>query len=218
MLFLTGTLPLLLISRQVSALPAIRQSGSGISVQDAMAGLYNKYLQSQGVTKVAFYPLFGGEREIDFAGVGDSADMYMTNNEIFSTADSLPHMNTFNSTGDLMFSTQYRHFIQALQNATQSTTTPAQSQQLNDLAQNKTVACTTNLTSVTNDAYAEFQKEGGNATITSDVFIQFATQNWGQYTLAKQACDNAQNAYAKAVSPSLTSMRPLSHKILASEH
>ncbi|KAJ7750077.1 hypothetical protein DFH07DRAFT_961495 [Mycena maculata] len=198
MLFHTATLPLLLFSRHASGRPALRQSSAGITVQDAMASVYNTYLGSMGVTNGAFYSLFGGEREIDFSGASDDADTYMTNNIIFQTADSLPHMAPFNSTGDPSFSTGYRHFIQALQNATQDSQTPAQSQELKSLAQNKTVACTTNFTSVTNDAFSEYQKEGGTGNITSAVFIQFATQDWGQYTLAKQACEAAQNAYAKA--------------------
>ncbi|KAJ7750045.1 hypothetical protein DFH07DRAFT_775188 [Mycena maculata] len=61
---------------------------------------------------------------------------------------------------------QYRHFIQVLQNATKSTTTPALSQEWKSLAQNKTFACITNFTGVTNDTFSEYPKEGGTGKIT----------------------------------------------------
>ncbi|KAJ6469671.1 hypothetical protein DFH09DRAFT_1111104 [Mycena vulgaris] len=144
MLFLAATLPLFLLARSAVALPARRQIGS-ITIQDAMASMYNMYLQSQGVTHGAFYPLYAGESEINFAGVADSEGMPGTNHAIYRTADSLPHMDTWNSTGDLMFSVQYRHFIQALINATNDATSPEAAEALSDLAKNKTVACSNNL-------------------------------------------------------------------------
>lgn len=204
MLALTSTLPLLLLTNSAFALPAPRQSNDGpISIADAMASLYSMYLQSQGVTKGSFYQLVGGETEIDFAGVGDDADMYGTNKAIYRTADLLPHMNPWNSTGSMMFSDQYRHFIQALKNATATAPTPAQATQLKDLSTNMTIACTEQMQAVTNDAYTQYKAEGGTAKVTDAVFIQFATQMYGNYSLTVQACHDAQNAVANLVSAPL---------------
>lgn len=191
--------PLLLIAHSARALPTRRDNG--ILIQDAMASMYNMYLESQSVTNVAFYPLLGGEREIDFAGVGvaSDSDNLDTNNIVYETADSLPHMPRFNSSGDLQFSMEYMNFIQALLDITNSANS-TQVAQLNNLSMTEQVACTTNLTTVTDSAYTAFKDAGGVGEKTDDAFLQFAEQDYGSYTLAVQACQDAQDAYQKAVS------------------
>ncbi|KAJ6534888.1 hypothetical protein B0H19DRAFT_1271567 [Mycena capillaripes] len=167
MLALASILPLFLLTNSAVAIPTPRQSGGEpISIADAMASLYNMYLQSQGVTSGTFYPRLGGERQIDFSGVGN----------------------------------EYRHFIQALKNATDSASTPEQLKELNDLSTNKTTACVTELSAIQNEAYTAYKKMGGTGNLTDDVFTEFASQMFGNYSLAIDACHNAQNAYDNAVS------------------
>ncbi|KAJ7503150.1 hypothetical protein B0H11DRAFT_1988039 [Mycena galericulata] len=200
MISFIGPLSLLLLIHGANSFPAPRQNTGGISIQDSMASMYNMYLQSQNVQGVSFYSLFGGEAEIAFAGVGaQGASQFVMNELLFETADRLPHMDNYNSTGQLMFSVHYQHFIQALQNDTSSTQTPAQSKELTDLVANETAACVTNLGSVTDQAYAGYQKLGGKAQESDAVFIQFATENYGQYHSAQLACSAAKDAYNKAL-------------------
>ncbi|KAJ7935307.1 hypothetical protein B0H13DRAFT_1854531 [Mycena leptocephala] len=198
MFFLIG-LSLFVLPHRAHSIPTPRQSG-GISIQDSMASIYNMYLQTQNVQNVAFYYLFGGEMEISFAGVAaDGQTQYTINEQIFQTADRLPHIDNFNSTGELMFSIHYQHFIQGLLNDSTTTETPAQSAELTSLQANETSACVTNLGTITDQAYAGYQKLGGTAKETDDVFVQFATENYGQYSGALLNCTNAKNAYSKAV-------------------
>ncbi|KAJ7286972.1 hypothetical protein C8J57DRAFT_1652470 [Mycena rebaudengoi] len=221
MLILTGTFGLLLLARSSTCLPARRQNANqmAVTIQDAMASIYNMYMTEQNVKVKSFYPLFAGETEIDFAGVGSSEDDFSVNSAIFDAADRLPHMDNYNSTGQLAFSVHYGHFIQALINTTQDQT-PEQAAQLADLSTNKTVACITNFTRVTNDAYKLYTDAGGTAKTTDSVFIQFATQLDGEYTLAKEKCLEAQNAFDKAnqningddagiIGQAITTMRPI---------
>ncbi|KAJ7286979.1 hypothetical protein C8J57DRAFT_1460436 [Mycena rebaudengoi] len=200
MLLLTGTFTLLLLARSSTCLPARRQNANpmGVIIRDAMASVYNMYMTEQNVQVKSFYSLFGGEAEISFAGV-DSAneDDFALNKAVLKTADSLPHVDNYNSTGQLTFSVHYGHFIQALINTTQNQS-PEQAAQLADLSKNKTVACITNFTRVTDDAYKSYTDAGGTAKTTDSIFIQFATQLSGEYALAKQKCQEAQNAYDKA--------------------
>jgi hypothetical protein len=210
MFFLIG-LSLFLLPHRAHSVPTPRQSG-GISIQDSMASMYNMYLQSQNVQNVAFYYLFGGETEIPFAGVAaEGQTQYTINEQIYETADRLPHIDNFNSTGELMFSIHYQHFIQGLLNDSTTTETPAQSAELTSLQANETSACVTNLGTITDQAYAGYQKLGGTAKETDDVFVQFATENYGQYSGALLNCTNAKNAYSKAVSPTVKCPSPHPH-------
>ncbi|KAJ6534870.1 hypothetical protein B0H19DRAFT_1080288 [Mycena capillaripes] len=125
--------------------------------------------------------------------------MYATNHELFGVADGIPHMDNWNSTGDIMFSTEYRHFIQALKNATDSASTPEQLKELNDLSTNRTTACITEVGAIQNEAYTAYKKMGGTGNLTDDVFTEFASQMFGNYSLSIDACHNAENAYDNAV-------------------
>ncbi|KAJ7125321.1 hypothetical protein C8R44DRAFT_782858 [Mycena epipterygia] len=199
MRYFFGTLSLFLLTHGANSLPARRQDEGAISIQDSMASMYSMYLQSQNVGSKAFYPLFGGEQEIDFAGEGaQGSDMFTINDAMFTTADRLPHIANENSTGQLMFSIHYQHFIQALQNATQDVSS-AQATELTNLSINQTNACITKLAAATDDAYAGYQKLHGTAKETDTIFIQFATENYGEYKEALLGCDAAKNAYSKAL-------------------
>ncbi|KAJ7286975.1 hypothetical protein C8J57DRAFT_1707387 [Mycena rebaudengoi] len=216
MLLLTGTFTLLLLARSSTCLPARRQNVDpmGVTIRDAMASIYNMYMTEQNVKVKSFYSLFGGENE-----VVPEKDDFTLNNWVFTTADGLPHIDNYNSTGQLSFSVHYGHFIQALINTTQ-TQSPEQATQLADLAKTRTVACTTNFTRVTNDAYKSYTDAGGTAKTTDSNFIQYATQLDGEYALAKQKCQEAQNAFDKAneningndagiIQQAIESMRPI---------
>ncbi|KAJ7203264.1 hypothetical protein GGX14DRAFT_570149 [Mycena pura] len=194
MVFLTGTLSLFLLAYRTNSLPAGRQDTGGISVGDSLGSMYSMYLESQNVQNKAFYPLFGGETAIGFAGVGaQGADLFEMNSLLFQTADRLPHIANQTSSGQLMFSIHYMHFIQALENVT--TVTDVQKTELNDLQINMTAACVTELGKATDDAYKGYQSLHGTAKITDDIFIQFATENYGEYKQAMLDCDDAKNKY-----------------------
>ncbi|KAJ6590108.1 hypothetical protein DFH09DRAFT_1074574 [Mycena vulgaris] len=120
------------------------------------------------------------------------------NNVLYDLADRLPHSSNNNSTGELAFSIHYQHFIQGLRNATLSVSKD-QAAKLSDLQKNQTAACVDRLAAATDDAYTGYQKLHGTAKMTDTIFIQFATENYGEYEQAVSDCNNAKNAYNKAV-------------------
>ncbi|KAJ7188909.1 hypothetical protein C8R46DRAFT_1056140 [Mycena filopes] len=194
MLLLTTTLSLLLLTPSIAALPTRRGGTSGGTlIMDALGTLYDTYLQTQGVTDGSFYMLFGGEREIDYAGTADDESMFETNHILFETADSLPHMDNFNSTGDLMFSVQYGHFISALRNIS-TPLSKDQTDKMDNLTAAMRHACIDVLDKVTNDAFSAYRQGNGTGNTTDPGFTEFAAQMYGGYQEAIENCHEASNA------------------------
>ncbi|KAJ6469676.1 hypothetical protein DFH09DRAFT_1344759 [Mycena vulgaris] len=174
-----------------TAFPVLNRQTEGITVQDATTSAYTKYLQSMGEQPASFYPLLN-VKDIDFAGIGNSSNMFETNSDIFTTADSI-HEHT-------SFSTRYLDFIRALLNVTISIPPPdAESKQLlSNLASNFSAACEKDLLTAKQNAYMAYKKQGGTATISDDAFLQFAIHNYTQYEPAVQKCNDTRNAFTAA--------------------
>ncbi|KAJ6590091.1 hypothetical protein DFH09DRAFT_1359104 [Mycena vulgaris] len=188
MLIIISSTLILLLLPSTTSLPAGRRQ-----VATELPAPYIAYLQSQGVSTTAFYPLPpGNETKIVFAGVTNSSDMFQTNEAIFSSVDLTP--------GNLSFSTQYHNFTTALERVMPQPSAQA----LNTIATllpNFTQKCDA-LSPLRASILTAFRKQGGNGSFTDDssdpVVEQFAIQNYPNYFSVGKACNDSRDAWYKA--------------------